>query len=224
MEFDSSTPHRGPISHASASKVAISPSPSGLLLNCTSSIKEFLSSHSLLDATLSQYIEADVVPYKLVRYLWAEMPSDSRPRLRHLLAGSTFVLKSPEPRRKSDELKARLERLQDLADRKAYNDLLKDVAREEQEREYFSSYKDQLGLGLHVVVTMFTGYLVGYALFRSQFGMSPVLHAAGGISGMVIAMLLETLLFIVRSSLFEERRAKSKAKAGSIGESRLKLD
>ncbi|CAN6547167.1 unnamed protein product [Malus baccata var. baccata] len=60
--------------------------------------------------------------------------------------------------------------------------------------EPLSSYKDQLGFGLHVVVTMLTGYLVGYAAFRALFNQSPVMHAAGGILGLVIGMLVETFV------------------------------
>ncbi|KAK9902353.1 hypothetical protein M0R45_001592 [Rubus argutus] len=38
--------------------------------------------------------------------------------------------------------------------------------------------------GLHVVVTIFTGYLVGYAAFRALFNHIPVMNAAGGILGL----------------------------------------
>ena len=48
---------------------------------------------------------------------------------------------------KSEELKARLEKLQDLAERKAYQELVKDVAPKKDVEEPFSSYKDQLGFG-----------------------------------------------------------------------------
>ncbi|PKU68738.1 hypothetical protein MA16_Dca014208 [Dendrobium catenatum] len=47
---------------------------------------------------------------------------------------------------------------------------------------------------------MFTGYLFGFAAFRALFNHSAVLHAAGGILGMVCGMLLETVLFIIRAS------------------------
>ncbi|CAL9243315.1 unnamed protein product [Arabidopsis halleri] len=43
----------------------------------------------------------------------------------------------------------------------------------------------------------FTGYLVGYASFRALFNRNPALSAAGGILGLVLAMLVETLLFII---------------------------
>lgn len=106
--------------------------------------------------------------------------------------------------------------------------------------------------GLHVVLIMFTGYLVGYAAFRALFGHSPAMvtsgiyfyifvnplydlwlqlikllcqelaeltpfstflvieeltflififqAAAGGILGLVFGMLVETLLFIIRTT------------------------
>lgn len=194
---------------SSSTTSALSSSSPGLLLSCTPTIHKFLSSCS--SSSASQYVEADPVPYTLLRDLWLQCPPHSRPSLRQLLAGSAFVFRSPQPRQKSEELLARLEKLQDMVDRKAYNDIVKDVARNEEEPEYFSSFKDQLGLGLHVIVTMFTGYLVGYAFFRSQFAGNPVLHAAGGIVGMVIGMLVETLLFIIRSSKFEEPKFKKKS-------------
>ncbi|RVX14465.1 hypothetical protein CK203_017297 [Vitis vinifera] len=63
--------------------------------------------------------------------------------------------------------------------------------------------------GLHVVVTMFSGYLVGYAAFRALFSHNPVMNAAGGILGLVCAMLVETLLFIIRTSSHDLRSSSS---------------
>jgi len=48
---------------------------------------------------------------------------------------------------KSEELKARLRKLEDLAERKAYQELVKDIAPPKDVPEPFSSYKDQLGFG-----------------------------------------------------------------------------
>lgn len=46
-------------------------------------------------------------------------------------------------------MKARLRKLEDLAERKAYSELVKDIAPREDPSEPFSSYKDQLGFGKH---------------------------------------------------------------------------
>lgn len=48
---------------------------------------------------------------------------------------------------KSEELKARLKKLEDIAERKAYQELVKDITPPKDVQEPFSSYKDQLGFG-----------------------------------------------------------------------------
>lgn len=123
------------------------------------------------------------------------------------------MLEGPKPREKSEELKARLRKLADLAERSEYEELVKDITPRKNTNEPFSSYKDQLGFGLHVVAIMFTGYLVGYFAFRALFGQSPVMNVAGGIFGLVCGMLLETLLFIIRTSdIMQSSSSTSKLK------------
>jgi len=57
----------------------------------------------------------------------------------------------------SKELKERLANLQQLAEEKAYNELVKDVTKHshDEDREYFSSYKNSLGFGKY-----FPGHLL----------------------------------------------------------------
>ncbi|KAK1602511.1 hypothetical protein QYE76_072011 [Lolium multiflorum] len=185
---------------------ASSASP-GLVVTATDPIRAFLSSAAAspdLAADLRDLASAlssePTVPYRSIRAIWCADSSPARPPLRQLLQGAQFVLSSPKPREKSDELKARLEKLREMQERREYAELVKDVAPKEDNTEPFSSYKDQLGFGLHVVVIMFTGYLVGMAAFRALFSNSPVMNAAGGILGVVGGMLMETVLFIIRSS------------------------
>lgn len=47
----------------------------------------------------------------------------------------------------SEELKARLRKLEEAAERNAYAELVKDIAPNKGADEPFSSYKDQLGFG-----------------------------------------------------------------------------
>ncbi|PSR89246.1 Bifunctional UDP-N-acetylglucosamine transferase and deubiquitinase [Actinidia chinensis var. chinensis] len=177
----------------------------GLTITNTETIRSFLTAASNdplllqdLRKTASDLSTRPSVPYKSLRPVWFGSEPSTRPDLLRLFSGSDFVFASPKPREKSEELKARLRKLEELAERKAYDELVKDITPKKGTDEPFSSYKDQLGL--HVVLTMFTGYLVGYAAFRALFSYSPVMNAAGGILGLVCAMLLETLLFIIRSS------------------------
>jgi len=190
--------------------------PTGLVVSTTELIRSFLSTASK-DPHLSpelQQIASDLlsqhnVPYKSLRALWFASRPTTRPTLIQLFSGSDFVFTTPKPRHKSEELKARLKKLEELAEKKAYAELVKDITPKEDDSEPFSSYKDQLGFGLHVVVTMFTGYLVGYAAFRALFNHSPVMNVAGGILGLVGAMLVETLLFIIRTSNQDSRSSSS---------------
>jgi len=194
-------------------------SPPGLVISSTEGIRLFLSTASE-DPHLSpelRQIASDLssqgnVPYKLLRALWFASRTSTRPALIQLFSGSEFVFTSPKPREKSEELKARLRKLEELAERNAYQELVKDITPKKDATEPFSSYKDQLGFGLHVVVMMFTSYLVGYAAFRALFNHSPAMNAAGGILGLVGGMLVETLLFIIRTSNQDHRSSSSASK------------
>ncbi|KAL2901317.1 DNA translocase FtsK [Bienertia sinuspersici] len=57
---------------------------------------------------------------------------------------------------------------------------------------------------------MFTGYLVGFIAFRALFDRNPVMSTAGGILGLVFGMLLETLLFIIRTTDYSDRSSTSR--------------
>ncbi|KAG4983983.1 hypothetical protein AAZX31_10G201500 [Glycine max] len=203
----------------------------GLVISRTDPIRDFLSDASK-DATLSDELQrtsSDLllqseIPYVPFRTVWMASDPSTRPDLTRLFSGTRFIFSSPKPREKSEELKARLKKLEDIAERKAYQELVKDITPPKDVQEPFSSYKDQLGFGLHVVVTMFTGYLLGYAAFRALFNHSPAMNAAGGILGLVGAMFVETFLFIIRSSNADadKTRKSSQKPRSSFSTSRIK--
>ncbi|KAF2290648.1 hypothetical protein GH714_014865 [Hevea brasiliensis] len=192
------------------------PSSPGLTVSPTEPIRSFLLSaskephlsHELRDLA-STLISQNHIHYRSLRSIWIASDPSTRPELIRLFSGSQFIFNSPKPREKSEELKARLKKLQELAERNAYQELVKDITPKKDENEPFSSYKDQLGFGLHVALTMFTGYLVGYAAFRALFGHNPAMSAAGGILGLVCGMLVETLLFIIRTSNQDPKSSNS---------------
>uniref|UniRef100_A0A2N9GAM4 ATPase, vacuolar ER assembly factor, Vma12 n=1 Tax=Fagus sylvatica TaxID=28930 RepID=A0A2N9GAM4_FAGSY len=191
--------------------------PAGLVISTTEAIRSFLSTATNdphlspeLQQIASDLFSQDNVAYKSLRALWFASKPSTRPALIQLFSGSNFIFTSPKPREKSEELKARLKKLEELAEKHAYEELVKDIIPKKDVTEPFSSYKDQLGFGLHVVLIMFTGYLVGYAAFRALFDNSPVMNAAGGILGLVGGMLVETLLFIIRTSN-QDRRSSAVA-------------
>ncbi|CDY50496.1 BnaA10g06370D [Brassica napus] len=196
---------------------------SGLILSVTEPLRSFLAS-ACDDRRLSEELRdiasdlrsRNTVPYKLLRAIWTGSDPSTRPALLGLFSGSGFVFTSPKPREKSEELKLRLLKLREIAERKEYAELVKDITPRKQVEEPFSSYKDQLGFGLHVGLTMFTGYLVGYASFRALFNRNPALSAAGGILGLVLAMLVETLLFIIKTSKDDQIQSSKSSSSSSF--------
>lgn len=187
----------------------------GLIISTTETIRLFLAGASAgvelsddLRELASSLSDHPTVPYKHLRSVWIGSNPVTRPDLMGLLSGSNFVFCSPKPREKSEELKARLRKLEEASERKAYDELVKDITPRKPVDEPFSSYKDQMGFGLHVGIAMFTGYLMGYFAFRALFNHSPAMSAAGGILGLVIAMLVETLLFIIRTSSLDKKPAR----------------
>ncbi|KAL0357819.1 UNVERIFIED_CONTAM: hypothetical protein Scaly_1467600 [Sesamum calycinum] len=216
----------------------------GLIISITDTIRSFLttaSTDSRLPEDLrdlsSSLIMHSTVPYKSLKTIWFGSECETRPDVSSLLYGSTFVFTSPKPREKSEELKLRLMKLEEAAERKAYEELVKDITPRKSVEEPFSSYKDQLGFEklpnvdmnwCSVTVTISNSeymervsdllitcraYNVHWVLtwicsIQSLFSHSPAMSAAGGILGLVGAMLVETLLFIVRSSN-QDRRSPS---------------
>ncbi|CAE6237567.1 unnamed protein product [Arabidopsis arenosa] len=56
-----------------------------------------------------------------------------------LCSGSDFVFTSPKPREKTEELKLRLLKLREIAERKEYAELVKDITPKKQVEEPLSS-------------------------------------------------------------------------------------
>jgi hypothetical protein len=131
----------------------------GLLLCSSLNIKALLATAAaneslpivapVLHHAVVKFLNADVVPYPIVRDLWLHLSPGYGVPFHQVLKGSSFVLQSPKPRERSKELQERLIKLQEIADQKAYKELVKDITQHDhdEERVYFSSYREQLGFG-----------------------------------------------------------------------------
>ncbi|XP_058085105.1 uncharacterized protein LOC131232699 isoform X2 [Magnolia sinica] len=124
----------------------------GLIVANNETIRSFLHSASQnpqlsqsLCESASNLSHENSIPYKTLRDIWSASPSFSRPKLRLLFSASDFVFSSPKPREKSEELKERLRKLAELAEKNEYEELVKDIKPRKGNDEPFSSYKDQLG-------------------------------------------------------------------------------
>ncbi|CAL8469465.1 g9006 [Coccomyxa elongata] len=192
----------------------------GLLLEKTSHVEQFLRD-VVSDSTLPEDVriladsmleESDRVSYiswkllKEVAMAVKERWGDARkPWLHRICAGSSLVLKPPKPRVKSAALQARLALLQRQLEQKQYDAMVHDITTAEREAEAKSegcivTYKAQLSVGLHIVVMMGTFFAAGY-LGVSYLSTDPMHHVVGGLVGMICAMLMETVLLIIRTTV-----------------------
>lgn len=161
--------------------------------------------------------DGESIPYYLLR-LCSKTISEiegegggNRVWLHEAVKGSGLVLCKPQVREKSEELKSRLARLQDAVDRKEYDELVKDVTKHERklkEVAYLGTYREQLSFGFHVLVVMGTCFAFCFTVFSSQFPNNPVMHAAGGILGLITGMFVEVFLFIIRAARYDEENEK----------------
>ncbi|CAI7735098.1 unnamed protein product [Closterium sp. NIES-54] len=155
--------------------------------------------------------------------------------LHEVLEGSHVLLPAPpEPPKKSAELEARLAALKEAEEQRQYRELVRDVVPKGAKgrgaiggaggvddeddfggqggSSYLASYREQLGFGMHVVGVMFTCYLLGHFAASALIKDQPALHPVGGAVGLIFGMLLETTLFIIRTTQLEEKQAKQRSK------------
>lgn len=116
------------------------------------------------------------------------------------------------PSTKSPQLVRHLEKLQKALDQKRYDEMVRCVTSKEKKWEDstgFHSYREQMRYGAHVISMMGVFFAFGYALGWRLFD-SMAYRAVCGIVSMFIAMVLECVLFILRSSRDVPFRATKK--------------
>lgn len=140
----------------------------------------------------------------LVQQLQAVQPDEPGLQLHTVCKGSQLVLQPPQARQKSPELQARLAKLQAALEQQHYDRMVHDVTEKERAAAtaaegLFRSFKDQLSFGIHVLVMMGTFYALGHVAGRG-LSLKTSVHAACGLVGLVLALLLESVLLIIRTS------------------------
>lgn len=125
------------------------------------------------------------------------------PWLHKICVGAVFDLEAPKPRQKSPELIKRLEELQGKLDDQVYRKMVGGVARREfeaqQDFSLLPTFQLQASFGIQVILTMAVFYMLGNAGGKAV-SEEPVVQALAGVGGLVFALILETVLWIIRSS------------------------
>lgn len=110
-----------------------------------------------------------------------------------------------KPSGKPPELSARLEHLKRQLEQEQYDEMVADVIRQEQMAKEASegglvTYRQQLSFGLHVIAMMAAfyafGHVAGIAITSNKAA-----HPIYGLALMVVALFMETMLFVIRTSV-----------------------
>lgn len=127
-----------------------------------------------------------------------------------------MVPERPKSSSKPAELQSHLDKLaRQLEDRK-YAEMVRDVTAQEaaaRDKVGLSSYKKQISFGVHIIATMGAFYAFGH-VSASSFTDKKSLKPLFGLVLMILALLLETTLYIIRTTvppslhLAVEKRAK----------------
>ena len=100
------------------------------------------------------------------------------------------------------------------AQEREYQVLVRDITRAEraeQERVPVNATMREMGFGMHVITVMASCFLAALALGRRLFS-EPGLQIVVGAIGMLIALLVETGLFVIQDTRAHERELRAKQK------------
>lgn len=125
--------------------------------------------------------------------------------LRTLCRGSGLVLSKPSRpvATQTPEFLAHMAELRKKQEQRQYDAMVHDVLTAERAaeaaRHRFSSYRGQLSLGLHIVVTMAACYTFGHVAGKTVLRGRMRPEAAGALL-MTVGLLVESVLFILRAT------------------------
>jgi hypothetical protein len=121
-----------------------------------------------------------------------------------VIKGSDIYFQPPPPKPRNAKLEARLVQLRKQHADMEYADSVANITtrtRKEAQRDPFSSYKGQMGIGLDLIVTMFTLFVLFYSLASFYYPGSAnySYHLVCGLIGLVIGLIIDAILLIIRS-------------------------
>lgn len=186
-----------------------------LAFKITDRLQEFLETaaqHECLPSELrdkaSKLQGESSVPWRALEELCSAVRSTGASRnvgpwLHDICVGAVFNLEAPKPRQKSPELIKRLEELQGKLDDQQYRKMVQGVARREfAAQETFTllpTFRLQASFAIQVILTMAVFYILGHSAGKAVSD-EQVVHALGGVAGLAFGLLMETVLWMIRSS------------------------
>jgi hypothetical protein len=168
------------------------------------------------------YPKSESVPVSVIHSALAlarnpEKPN-SGPWLHEILRHSHVALPKRPVRQKDPELVKRLQKIQCEIDNREYAGMVKNLTkreRKEAERDNVGKYLDDLSIGGNFIITLGTCFCIGYFIGRSKYS-DDESRIFCGLAGLILALLIETILFMIRSdkaARIEDQKKKKKLNA-----------
>jgi len=130
--------------------------------------------------------------------------------IHEILQGSQVVVLPPPRRERSAESLKRLEQAKTELEKKRYQEMTWNVqsmhTRKMQERSELKSASESLSIGLNVIVAMATLFVGGYFIAKASWS-GTTTALAFGILASIVALLVESILFILGRSQIEAKEA-----------------
>mmetsp|Transcript_61188 Transcript_61188/g.146175 ORF Transcript_61188/g.146175 Transcript_61188/m.146175 type:complete len:255 (+) Transcript_61188:19-783(+) len=168
---------------------------------------------------------AEWYPMDVVELLRRKLPAP--PYLHVLLEGSGVAPPDPLPvKKRNPEMEARLLRIRAELEEREYEELTKDIRKEEfahRDAGEMVTMSNSLGEGVNILVTKGTFFAVGYFASVAAWGREPVTNIGAGLAGLTFGFFMETTLFVLRSSssIAETDRRKKQRKQKARGISNI---
>lgn len=135
----------------------------------------------------------------------------------HELVNGSRLLSGPGDRvvRERDPvLVKRLEKLEIARQNEEYARMVRDITRQDAAKEKVSteiaSFKASMGVGMNMIISVATMFTAGWFVTKNSIGAGPgdVLPIIGGLAAAAATLLLETWLFVIRTSRVDKQASK----------------
>jgi hypothetical protein len=183
--------------------------------------------HADYENLVSHQSNEQSIPYPIVKKAVQVLNSHNKDCFFHeVIKGSDICFAPDKQKPRNAKLEARLVKLRKLHSDMEYADSVKNITtrtRAEAKRDPFSSYKGQMGIGLDLIVTMFTLFVLFYTLAsyhvpgKENYGY----HLVCGLVGIVCGLIIDAILLIIRQD-HNDKMIKRKHESRSKSTSSLK--
>eukprot|EP01080_Neovahlkampfia_damariscottae_P000552 gene552-8064_t len=157
----------------------------------------------------------EAVDFQILKKAISLFPKEKKITIYETIQGTEYYFEKPKPIVKSPEYLKKYERNKKIEEQQKYGQIMEKVTKPKIERKPYDTFKGQAATGLDLVVTVATFFLVFY--FGSQYmAYKQLPRILFGALGAVLALILESILFMIRANKYDKMETKHKEKEENV--------